>query len=276
MINNIILLIVKLVTIVVFKVMYSITKQLRYKFMLHYLSGNGDDVIIDNNTLSCFDTIFWSSILVNKYRPIHSTDYDEFGFYGRPELFFLVGGFGYSFTIEDATITITANDVYDWHPAVNSCGESFWFASPIVKLPRWLRNTINTVLGFDVIIDTFTGGDGISNELWYRLNGTEFTSKMTWTINLSLLDIELNNGIIYNNEYDGQVNIDYLQGDPVEDFYIYYSYYYNIYNMDEHYVIFDELEEELIQKTNIKAKRGTRKKRTRARQGRNDKNSKYI
>jgi len=269
MMNNIILFIVKLITIIIFKGMYSMTQQLRYKFMIHYLSGDGSDVVVDQNTLKCFDENFWGRMLLNEYRSIHSTDYESHGFYGRSELFYLVGGFGYKYSINGSTICITANDVYDWHPAINSCGESFWFASPIVKLPTWIRNTINTLLGFDAIIDTFEGGDGISNEFWYRLNGTEFTTKMSWTINSSVLDIELNNGIIYNNNYDGQISMSYIIGDDVDDFYYDYGLYYNQYDVDGYDNLkWDELEEELIH--NRKSSTSTYKKR--ARQGRNDKN----
>ena len=112
---------------------------------------------------------------------IHSTDYDSSGFYGRPELFYLVGGFVLEVTEHDDHVHVTARDVYDWHPAETEGDEPFWFVSPLpVRLPgEWAWCTWD-VFGHTFFAPAFDGALGVSNYLWWWLDGGEFTTVMEW------------------------------------------------------------------------------------------------
>ena len=97
----------------------------------------------------------------------NSQIYEGSGFWGRPTLFYLVGGFTFWAEIWGPRIKILGVDHYDWHPNENG----WFFESPIghnivakiiLALARWF--------GWGRFIHIGDNGDVvISNEFWYHM-----------------------------------------------------------------------------------------------------------
>ena len=188
-------IIIKMLVSCIFWMMYYVTRKERYQFMLHYLIGNGRAQVA-GRIKECFNKEFWASKIAKDaiygYRPVHSTDYDHYGFYGRPELFYCVGGFGYDYIVKSDTIVIFAADRYDWHPSVVD-GTPFYFGSPLpisLEWDKWESYcwTINSLLGAIILQESFDGTVAISNLFWEWLGGREFTTYMRWEFDIKEFD----------------------------------------------------------------------------------------
>ena len=169
----------KAIFMVAFKILSRTKSKLALpaKWLLHYLRGSGEDMAAPShvvreavsaislavvyharNAMACSA----GDIKSGRYCLNHSTLYKGCGFYGRPTLFYLVGGF--SFTYEDGTVK--GVDRYDWHPTAS--GE--YFTSPLGS--SWWMNLIvrcaGVVFGRQYFVaNGFPSGEtGISNRLW--------------------------------------------------------------------------------------------------------------
>lgn len=179
--------IIKFVTICVFIVLKFATKKARYGYMINYLTKGEDqfptkelECLTAEHFIKCYDEY------VERFRPVHSTIYDNAGFYGRPELFYMVGGFEFDIESDKDNIMISAKDVYDWHHMKDSEGIPFYFASPLPFNLSWNKHEdlcfdINTFLGAIILQEGFDGSVAISNYFWEWLGGKEFTTHMYWT-----------------------------------------------------------------------------------------------
>lgn len=181
----------KWVFILTLWVLWVSTKRERFKWLLHYLLGSGQDLGFPKKRL-LLRTIAqgrWrGKYSINRengyrYNLFHSLHYDGYGFWGRPESFYMVGGMSFLVEFKGRSVHITGKDVYDWHPTSN--GD--YFGSPIPKkFMRFFRiarriwgDEYFTLEGFPM------GGPSVSNKLWedMELVGAKpFTTKVDITI----------------------------------------------------------------------------------------------
>jgi hypothetical protein len=176
--------VIRAIVLVIFRTLYIVTKRERYQWMAHYLSRKGTDMVVPDRLLKCLDQ---DVFMYDDDDCIVSTDYPESGFYGRPELFYLVGGFGYRWERTDGQLHITAVDVYDWHPVKEYdwyTGEilvdSWYFVSPVpVISEKWVWR-LNDFFGHTFFDYSFDGEFGVSNYFWDWLDGQPFNTIMSW------------------------------------------------------------------------------------------------
>lgn len=146
-------------------------KGLRYPLMWlrHYLLGSGKALRVPTHLLTEAKSALvraiiygdsYSSSHFGKYHCLdHSTLYEGSGFYNRPSLFYLVGGFTFLLRKDGK---ISGKDIYDWHPTES--GE--YFTSPLgtpvaVAILNWIFGN-----GWFVNVGFPCGESGISNKLW--------------------------------------------------------------------------------------------------------------
>jgi len=169
----------RLLAWLLFACLARITGRARYAWMAHYLSRKGG--VLSANQYApglgidgLAPGAYWGTNLVL------STSYREHGFYGRPELFYLVGGFHFSVEELSDGVRISAEDVYNWHPMRMENGEWGYFASPIPALPvEWVW-PLNFFLGHTFFQESFDGEFAVSNYLWEWLEGEPFTTTIEW------------------------------------------------------------------------------------------------
>jgi len=168
---------------VLFRALYAITKRERYLWMAHYLSRKGTDMVVPDRLLKCLDR---DVFMYDDDGVIVSTDYPESGFYGRPELFYLVGGFSYNCEVVGDTLHVHAIDVYDWHPVkeydwyTGQLKDSWYFVSPVPIInEKWVWR-LNDFFGHTFFDYSFDGQFGVSNYFWDWLDGKPFKSIMSW------------------------------------------------------------------------------------------------
>lgn len=155
-------------------------------WLRHYLRGSGEDMIVPQKIVDDAYNAFINTISVHggyddpSYCLYSSTLYVGRGFYSRPVLFYLVGGFTFSMErIDDENIVFKAVDRYDWHPT--EYGE--FFTSPLGHgiLCRVLCAVLGFVFGRQYFgnENSVTGEYGISNRLWFdmlQVGAKEFDS----------------------------------------------------------------------------------------------------
>lgn len=149
--------------------------ELPLKWLLHYVAGSGTKMIVPLKTVKAAKSAFMETIYRNDRWPVfgnkhclyHSTLYEGKGFYGRPTLFYLVGGFTFVLHKDGR---ISGKDCYDWH--ANPDGN--YFTSPLgtSKWAVFFMALLDLVFGNDWFV---TGGfpsseAGISNKLWDDLH----------------------------------------------------------------------------------------------------------
>ena len=156
--------------------------QVRFRWLFFYLMGSGKPhkIKVDwesvvrsyNPTVNRFSTFIPGEEIEEIVRIHHSTIYRGRGFWGRPIMFYVVGGMTLFLTIvkngKNKYVQIYGEDIYDWHPA-DQFGN--YFTSPLpnwlLVLPRFLLGTWGEVYfpsnGFP------TNLPGISNRLWQDL-----------------------------------------------------------------------------------------------------------
>jgi hypothetical protein len=195
-----VLFIVRGLFFLVMRVMYLITRKDRYLFLSKFISRSweGRDININPLLLKCFDMRFFAKrAAYDDYNPVHSTEYDSSGFYGRPELFYLVGGFSYDINVVDDKVVVEAIDKYDWHHTRDYNGDTWYFVSPLPISLKWgkfggMFMVLNTIIGCTAFAESFDGTVGISNCLWdwmgeFRDRGV-FTSVMRWEFDVYEFD----------------------------------------------------------------------------------------
>ena len=162
----------------------------RYQWMAHYLSRKGGvmDAAQHCNGLTLED-LAWAWECNDSL--VESTTYRERGFYGRPELFYLVGGFNFTVDFAGETVNVVASDIYDWHHHINSYEEPMWYASPIPRIPVSWVWPLNDFLGHTFFQESFGGDFGVSNYLWWWLDGKPFTTIVEWEFPAAEWDTEV-------------------------------------------------------------------------------------
>lgn len=161
---------------------YLVKGQDRYRWLLHYLAGSGEDLHVKHEDMKevlktlaqVYDRAYdddtdhlvssWFVSENNKGARIgfwSTTLYDGFGFGHRPELFYLVGCFTYTVKFIGAKVKIVGADRYDWHDN----GNGDFYTSPTPKIFARIMSLIFGEKYFPIA--GFPMGDpGISNRLW--------------------------------------------------------------------------------------------------------------
>lgn len=136
----------------------------------------------------------------------HSTLYEGVGFYGRPTLFYLMGGF--TFLLRRDWL-VAGKDRYDWHP--NADGN--YFTSPLgdSKVVSILITSLDKLFGNEWFVKGgFPSNEmGISNKLWADLElvgaapfwsyfdkVAAFTEEDTWRMSVTV-EAEVSSGDSY-------------------------------------------------------------------------------
>jgi len=159
------------------------TGQGRWQFLAKYLTGTSTDVDVSEFFGQDERARLVDLAREDRYARWHQTiEYNGRGFWGRPELFYLIGCFtsNWSLAPDGSGVRFWGADVYDWHPT----NEGHWHTSglPIEDKP-WLGVMFSLaskiwpeyfpVEGFPM------GNPGVSNKLWADMpKAKEFTS--TW------------------------------------------------------------------------------------------------
>ncbi|MDK2839539.1 MAG: hypothetical protein PWQ83_1089 [Thermosipho sp. (in: thermotogales)] len=144
------------------------TKKYPYKFLLHYVLGSGKRMLLPEDVAIGVEETLISSIPSGGVK--HSTKYVGRGFWGRPTMFYLVGGFSYRRVKyrRDGSILIKGVDRYDWHHTRDYKGVKQYFTTPFPKQFVWVLSKIFGEKYFPM--EGFPSGKpGISNRLWQEL-----------------------------------------------------------------------------------------------------------
>ena len=178
------------------------------RWLRHYLIGSGESievpswivkegtnamkVAIEEANIAYEDQFEGFDPYANKYegllRPYcvyHSTLYEGSGFYGRPILFYLLGGFTFRlyYNSKNNQFMVSGKDHYDWHSIVADDGSRQYFTSPLgsSKFMVLLVYLVGKIFGDEYFVtEGFPMGEaGISNRLWEdmkKVGAKEFNS----------------------------------------------------------------------------------------------------
>lgn len=196
------LYVLKLIIMAIIKMAIIINiKGLKYPltWLLHYLEGSGAPMEVPSclvqSAKSAFSKAIWYDCYgtieggewEGKYCVSHSTLYEGCGFYNRPILFYLLGGFSFEAIKTSKGIAVIGEDVYDWHPTK----EGNYFTSPLGNniLINLLVKLMRIIFGNEYFVSHgFPSGEtGISNKLWAdfeKVGAKPFKSKfktVLWT-----------------------------------------------------------------------------------------------
>lgn len=195
--EKILLVVFRVAALTALSVAYLVTGQARYQWLAHYLLGKGGERVMSSaHTLAILPMLAGGTRLAFEVGYSHfggfdlvrnvwlkdgrqlcrigsynSTNYDGGGFRGRPEAFYLLGGFTYT-VISGEEVQIVGADVYDWN--ANKGGT--WFTSPIPKPMYWACRLLSKKYFFD---------DGVSNQLWHdmhRVGARPFKTRFDLTV----------------------------------------------------------------------------------------------
>lgn len=178
------------------------------RWLRHYLIGSGKSievpswivkegtnamkVAIEEANIAYEDQFEGFDPYANKYegllRPYcvyHSTLYEGSGFYGRPILFYLLGGFTFRlyYNSKNNQFMVSGKDHYDWHSTVADDGSHQYFTSPLgtSKFVVFLVHLVGKIFGNEYFVTEGFPMDeaGISNRLWEdmkKVGAKEFNS----------------------------------------------------------------------------------------------------
>lgn len=195
--EKILLVIFRVAALIALTVAHRFTGQARYEWLVYYLLGKGGEKIMEaTHTRQILPMLAGGTRLAFEVGHSHfggfdlvrnvwlrdgrqlcrigsysSTNYDGKGFQGRPEAFYLLGGFTYT-VISGENVQIVGSDVYDW----NANRGGAWFASPIPKPMYWACRLLSRKYFFD---------GGVSNELWHdmhRVGARPFKTRFDLTV----------------------------------------------------------------------------------------------
>lgn len=155
-------------------------------WLRHYLRGSGEDLIVPRKIVDDAYAAFIQTIAAHggyedpSYCLYSSTLYVGRGFYSRPVLFYLVGGFTFAMErVGDNKVVFKSVDRYDWHPTEDGA----FFTSPLGHgiVCRVLCAVLGFMFGRKYFgnEDSVTGEYGISNRLWFdmlQVGAKEFDS----------------------------------------------------------------------------------------------------
>ena len=177
------------------------------KWLNHYLKGSGKPLEVPDELVYQARSALLGAInkddyynryysttttLTGKYCVSHSTLYEGRGFYGRPSLFYVMGGFTFRLYKKDGRYLVSGNDRYDWHPT--EYGD--YFTSPLGKSKAmvFIIKVLGLIFGNDLFVTNGwpMGEAGISNKLWdelHKVGAKAFNSYFkNVEIEVSLLD----------------------------------------------------------------------------------------
>ena len=167
--------VLKWVFILMLWVLWATTKRERFKWLLHYLLGSGQDMGFPKSQLplqTLADGRWRGKFSISldqgyRYNLFHSLHYNGYGFWGRPETFYMVGGMSFLIEFKGRSVHITGTDVYDWHPT----SDGNYFGSPIPKKLLFLHRAARKFWGDDYFpMEGYPmGGASVSNKLWHDL-----------------------------------------------------------------------------------------------------------
>lgn len=197
--EKILLVVLRIAALIALTVAHRFTGQARYEWLVHYLLGTGGEKRMSTaTTLAILPMLAGGTKLAFEVGYSHfggfdlvrnvwlrdgrqlmrigsysSTNYNGRGFQGRPEAFYLLGGFTYT-VISGEQVQIVGADVYDWN--ANKGGT--WFTCPIPKPMYWACRLLSRKYFFD---------GGVSNQLWHDMHRvgakpfkTRFDLKVSW------------------------------------------------------------------------------------------------
>lgn len=168
-----------------------VKKPLHYpvKWLNHFLKGSGRRMRVPDKLVHQAHSAMRRAVQYDDYGTIglygkwcvnHSTLYEGSGFYSRPTLFYLLGGFTFkTYEGENNQVMVSGEDYYDWH----STEDGDYFTSPLGD-SKWMLKIIqimDKIFGNDlfVIYGWPCGNAGISNKLWeemYKVGAKSFYS----------------------------------------------------------------------------------------------------
>lgn len=176
-------------------------KGLKYPltWLLHYLEGSGTPMEVPPSLVQGAKSAFAKAVYYDCYETLeerewegkycicHSTLYEGRGFYNRPTLFYLLGGFSFEAIKTSKGVAVIGEDTYDWHPTQ----EGNYFTSPLGDnfLINLLVKLMGIIFGGEYFVSNgFPSGEtGISNKLWAdfeKVGAKPFKSKfktVLWT-----------------------------------------------------------------------------------------------
>jgi hypothetical protein len=193
------------------------TRLPRLRWLLHYLQGSGtpldlpaEEIAVIQGTLAGLwmdsNRHVWGTARSAGPRDEvqvllgHSTLYEGRGFWGRPEAFYLVGGFAFQVVVDylAGTVAITGSDEYDWHATMreeyDEESETYrevacWYTTPVPPRLSPLVAVAAKVFGSEYFVTNGwpMGEAGVSNKLWAALaqaGAKPFTTRIshTWTL----------------------------------------------------------------------------------------------
>lgn len=153
----------------------------------------------------------FGTVYGNKYCVYHSTLYDGSGFDGRPDLFYLLGGFTFLLRRDGL---VSGKDRYDWHPNgyhISDNGEKtpLYFSSPFggEKLVP-VYKALNLLFGNDWFSNNnLTRVYGIPNKLWDDMALVGAKAFNSWFDKIKvegLVDLEVELTVKSGENFDGQ------------------------------------------------------------------------
>lgn len=181
----------------------------RYKWaarwLAHFYTGRGKSVAIPARLVQeAFSGSFGYHLTRARSRPYEwvgfavtsSTQYEGRGFAGRPDLFYMVGGFSGQIKFLEASDSfhVRFEDVYDWHPMPivewDEDAQEYevvgyeYFTTPVPEKYMFLWKLGRLIFG-DECFPREGHGNGlpaISNKFWNVLGGREFVSSFNGII----------------------------------------------------------------------------------------------
>lgn len=196
------------------------------KWLLHFLEGGGEPLEVPEELVvqakEAFNkAIYWNNYKVKedyfcgKYCVNSSTLYEGSGFYNRPTLFYLLGGF--SFNVypckEDNKYVymVSGKDYYDWHSTDNGK----YYTSPLGNNPIMavLIKVLGLIFGNDLFVANGwpMGQAGISNKLWEEMYKVGARSFYSYFSNIPMFTMSERDVAVKNRdkEYDGYYYYNY-------------------------------------------------------------------
>ena len=209
----------RIIFTVVMRIAWAVTRRERFLWLAYYLEGSGTLLGVPAHVVQAIQKTLaglWMEGEAIDHRSVcsdgpvdaalvclgHSTLYEGSGFEGRPEAFYVVGGFTYHVVANYLVGTVTVNgfDEYDWHPQVTEefddeslswVTREFWFTSPVPAKLHVAARIAAKVFGNEYFVhDVRYDGAvswGVSNRLWadlVQVGAKPFTSVIhhSWSL----------------------------------------------------------------------------------------------
>lgn len=178
--------IIKFLLSIILNILIKLDKKDRYRFLLHYITGNGSSLDIDKTT-SKYSDLYYSldlrSIAKLSSRNIFNIDmgsyYTNINALKYPEIFYCLGGFVYSLEYDGNSVKIKVSDTYDWDSkqGINSTAiHKLFVNNAIIKI-------INKIVGYEALMNS-SKTTFINHKFFEYLGGTPFQTNIVWELSL--------------------------------------------------------------------------------------------